>query len=102
MRKAALLLALSAAAVGDGTKEIDGLEAPVRIEAGGAPIDVSGGHAAPCVADLDGDGAFLWEGRSPWGARIRFYRNAGTNDAPRFGGYVCVHGGGEEARVPAG
>lgn len=33
------------------------LAAPIRLTAGGKPIDVErSGHAAPCVADLDGDG----------------------------------------------
>ena len=29
---------------------------PFRVEAGGSPIDVTIGHAAPLVTDLDGDG----------------------------------------------
>src|SRR5262245_55710338 len=33
-----------------------GLEPSVKIEAGGQPIDVEVGHAAPAMADLDGDG----------------------------------------------
>lgn len=32
------------------------LAPPVRLEAGGKPIDTDVGHAAPWVADVDGDG----------------------------------------------
>jgi FG-GAP repeat len=57
------------------------LEAPVRLESLGKPIDVLGGHAAPAVADVDGDGIrdllvgqFLGEGRNLFHAPARLYR----------------------------
>lgn len=56
------------------------LAAPVRVESRGRPIDVTGGHAAPAVADVDRDGArdllvgqFLGEGNDIFHARVRLY-----------------------------
>ncbi len=81
----------------------------MRILSAGKPIDAAGGHAAPCVADLDGDGVrdllvgqFLWEGPTRWGARIRYFRNRGTDKAPRFLGFTNLKGGDVEARAPTG
>jgi hypothetical protein len=57
------------------------LEAPVRLESKGQPIDVPGGHAAPAVADVDGDGIpdllvgqFLGEGKDLFRAPVRVYK----------------------------
>ncbi len=57
------------------------LKAPIRLESGGKPIDVAGGHAAPAVADVDGDlvpdllvGQFIGEGRNLFQAPARLYR----------------------------
>ncbi len=95
---------------------------PVRIEAGGAPIDVTIGHAAPYVFDVDGDGvrdllvgeygkgAFNGS-RLPaatlkkWGTafdegKLRIYRNVGTNTAPVFDGFEYMRAGGEIASIP--
>ena len=59
------------------------LAAPVRITAGGAPIDVDG-FAAPFVGDFDRDGRDdLLVGQVGYG-RLRIYRNVGTNERPRF------------------
>ena len=51
---------------------------PVRLEAGGAPVRVeSPGYAAPCWADIDGDGRKdLLVGQFNEG-KIRVYRNLG-------------------------
>jgi hypothetical protein len=85
------------------------LEAPFRLEAGGKPIDVLGGHAAPALADLDGDGVrdllvgqFLGEGKNPFETPMRLYRNGGTEKAPRFGAAATIEGGGVPASVPTG
>lgn len=52
--------------------------APVRLEAGGAAIRVgSPGYAAPCWADIDGDGKKdLLVGQFD-GGKIRVYKNLG-------------------------
>ena len=48
-----------------------------------APLMVESGHAIPVVADWDGDG--LWDllSGSDSGA-VRWWRNSGTKDAPKF------------------
>ncbi|MCI0747754.1 MAG: hypothetical protein L0Y58_20295, partial [Verrucomicrobia subdivision 3 bacterium] len=46
---------VSAFGLGAGASE---LQPPFRVEAGGKPIDVEIGHAAPWVADFNGDGKF--------------------------------------------
>ncbi|MCP3918830.1 MAG: hypothetical protein GY711_25055 [bacterium] len=97
------------------------LAPPVRLEAGGVPIDVSIGHAAPHVMDFDGDGvrdllvgefgegAFAEErlpeehrGRkSPFAeGKLRVYRNVGTNEAPAFEDFVYLRAGKEYASIP--
>ena len=82
---------------------------PVRLEADGKPIDATGGHAAPALFDMDGDGVkdllvgqFLREGKVPFPATMRHYRNAGTAKAPKFAGHVLLLGGDAEAGVPTG
>lgn len=69
------------------------LEAPVRLESAGKPIDVTGGHAAPAIADIDGDGVpdllvgqFLGDGRDVFNAPVRVYRG------PRFDSFSYLDG----------
>ena len=54
-------------------------QAPVRLEAGGQPVRVeSPGYAAPCWADIDGDGKKnLLVGQFSQG-KIRIYKNLGA------------------------
>jgi hypothetical protein len=108
MRTAWLLLLCLAVPSATADSESD-FDPPVRLEAEGKPIAALGGHAAPSVADADGDGVrdllvgqFLGEGASPFEAPMRFHRNVGTNKAPRFAGFRCLEGGGALARVPTG
>jgi hypothetical protein len=75
------------------------LEAPVRLESQGKPIDVFGGHAAPSIADLDGDGVrdllvgqFIGEGRNPFEAPVRLYKG------PRLESFAYLPG----VSVPSG
>lgn len=95
----------------------------MRLEAGGTPIDVSVGHAAPYVLDFDGDGVRdllvgeFGEGAFPddrlpvatlekWGpgafsiGRLRVYRNLGTDAAPRFQGFEYLKAKDQHASVP--
>ena len=100
-----LCLVLPGAASGPESE----LEPPVRLEADGKPIDVLGGHAAPSVADLDGDGVrdllvgqFVGEGDNPFQAPMRIYRNAGTDGEPRLAASGHLESGGARAWVPSG
>lgn len=78
------------------------LLAPFRAEAGGVPIDVAGGNAAPAFHDLDGDGLLeLLVGQFEDGT-IRVHRNTGARGAPRFAAHTWLRAGEELARVPYG
>ncbi len=61
-----------------GTGSAAEFQPPVRLEAGGVPVRVeSPGYAAPCWADIDGDGKKdLLVGQFNQG-KIRVYRNLG-------------------------
>jgi hypothetical protein len=77
-------------------------EAPFRVQAGGKPIDVDTGHAAPYVVDFDGDGVRdLLVGQFGKG-RCRVYKNTGTNASPQFGEHTWFEAGGTIAEVDAG
>lgn len=94
----AMVLAVGAAR-GDTTGE---LAAPVRIEAGGEPINVDIGHAAPHYADFDGDKVLdLLVGQFGEG-KLRVYRNLGTDAEPKFGEFAWFEAGGELGTVPSG
>jgi hypothetical protein len=72
---------------------------PVAVECGGKAIDVDVGHAAPFVADVDGDGLHdLLVGQYGQG-RARIYRNVGTRNVPRFDRFEWFMAGGEVAQV---
>ena len=89
------LLLLAAAA------RAQAFEKPVRLEAGGRPVDTDIGHAHPLLYDFDRDGKRdLLVGQFGEG-KLRIYRNIGTNEAPRFGDMLWFLGGGEIAMVPA-
>lgn len=76
---------------------------PVKIEASGKAIDVeSPGHAAPFVADFDGDGVRdLLVGQFS-GGKLRVYRNEGSNTSPRFADFTWLKDAATGGCVPAG
>ncbi|NQT11141.1 MAG: M48 family metalloprotease, partial [Planctomycetes bacterium] len=77
------------------------LAPPVRVMAGGKPIDV-GGCAAPFFGDFDGDGRKdLLVGQYDYG-RLRIYRNIGANAQPKFDSFEWFKAGGRIAGVPSG
>lgn len=78
------------------------LASPFRVEAAGLPIDVEVGHAAPLVVDFDGDGARDLLVGQFGGGKLRIYRNASTNEAPKLGAFAWFQAGGTEGKVPAG
>ena len=111
----ALLLVVPARAQND-------LEAPIRITAAGAPIDVTTGHAAPYFIDFDGDGvrdllvgeygehtypsermvpsAMKYSGGFVEG-RLRIYRNHGTDTKPEFRDFEYLRAGVGYASIPS-
>lgn len=93
------LLAVAPLLAEDPSKE---LAAPVRLEAGGKPIDTAIGHSAPFVVDLDGDGVRdLLVGQFGDGL-LWLFHNEGTNAAPRLAAGTRVQAGGKDASVPTG
>jgi hypothetical protein len=78
------------------------LAPPVRIEAGGRPIDVNIGHAAPFWADLNGDGKMtLLVGQFGEG-KLRLYPDVGARSSPRFDKFEWLQANGKTCTVPAG
>ena len=78
------------------------LSPPVRIEAAGKPIDTDTGHAAPFVADFDGDGVpDLLVGQFGNGQLLIFH-NDGSAAAPRFAKAQLFKDGADTGRVPSG
>lgn len=76
-------------------------QAPVRLEAAGAPIQLEGpGYAAPTFADLDGDGlSDLIVGQFQ-GGHISFYKNTGSKQAPKYAEGIKITSGNKPASVP--
>jgi hypothetical protein len=78
------------------------LLSPFRVEAGGAPIDVDVGHAAPLMVDFDGDGNVdLLVGQFGDG-KLRIYRNLSSTGAPQLRPFSWFQAGGTDGTVPAG
>ena len=76
-------------------------ETPFRVQAGGKPIDVDVGHAAPYVVDFDGDGVRDLLVGQFGGGKLRIYKNQGTDAQPRFGNYEYMKAGADLGTVPA-
>jgi hypothetical protein len=81
---------------------VDELAPPVRLEAGGKPIDTDVGHAAPFVTDFDGDGLQdLLVGQFGKGI-LWIYTNQGTKTKPKLAEGVKFKDGAEDGTVPTG
>jgi hypothetical protein len=78
------------------------LAPPVRLVAGGQPINVDVGHAAPFVADLKGDGGMVLLVGQFGDGKLRLYPNVGTKTEPRFDKFDWLKAGGTVASVPTG
>jgi hypothetical protein len=82
----------------------DELAPPVRLEAGGKPIDTDGdhGHAAPFVCDWDGDGVNDLLVGQMGGGTLWIFHNKGTNAQPRLAAGVKFKQGTKDGTVPSG
>ena len=78
------------------------LAPPIPLLAGGQPINVDMGHAAPFVADLNGDGHLtLLVGQFGEG-RLRLYPNVGTRNDPKLDQFEWFKVDGKVVSVPFG
>ena len=98
-----LLAALAGDPPGQAAGGLDSeLDSPVRLEAGGKPIDTEIGHAAPLVIDWNGDGKRdLLVGQFGQGI-LWIFLNEGTDAAPALAAGTKFQAGGKDGTVPTG
>lgn len=90
-------IALAAPAAADAS-----FEQPFRVRAEGAWIDVEVGHAAPLLADVDGDGREeLLVGQFGEG-KLRIYEFEGKPSARKLGSYRDFEAAEGTGKIPAG
>ena len=78
------------------------LAPPIQIQAAGQPINVDMGHAAPFLADFNGDGHLtLLVGQFGEG-RLRVYPNIGPRNDPKFDKFEWFQVDGKVVSVPFG
>lgn len=95
-------LALAAAVCRAADVRPNELAAPVRLEAADGVVDVEVGHAAPYLADYDGDGLVDLLVGQFGGGKLRWYRNVGSNSEPKFAASAWVEAAGTPAATSAG
>ena len=78
------------------------LAPPVQLQAGGQPINVDMGHAAPFVADLKGDGQMVLLVGQFGEGKLRLYPNIGTRNEPKFDKFEWFKVDGKVVTLPAG
>ncbi len=100
---ASMLAAAVPVAVGRiGNPSYADLAPPIQLRAGGQPINVDMGHAAPFVADLKGDGNMLLLVGQFGQGKLRLYPNIGTKSDPKFDQFEWFQTDGKVVTVPAG
>lgn len=71
---------------------------PMLVKAGGEPIDDKIPYAGPTIYDLDQDGKNdLIVGT--FKGHFKFYKNTGTNAAPKYDGFEYIMAEGEKAEI---
>ena len=97
------LACIAASPRGDDLGALDPeLAPPVRLEAGGKPIDTEIGHAAPLVVDWNGDGKRdLLVGQFGRGI-LWIFLNEGTDAAPALAAGTKFQADGRDGTVPTG
>lgn len=104
MASVALAAALVLAAAPDvqaQQKNVPVLAKPFKVTAGGEPIAVDVGHAAPLFYDFDKDGKKDLIVGEFGGGRARIYLNQGAKGKPSFKDFTYLEGGGKHASVPS-
>jgi hypothetical protein len=99
---AALLCAGPAAEPAKPGAAAPDLAPPVKLLAAGKPIDVDVGHAAPFVADLNGDGNLALLVGQFGDGKLRVYPFAGERKAPRLEKFTWFQTDSKDGKVPAG
>ena len=102
MKPVQVIFALAVSACLAAPIEASELLPPVKLTAGGQPIDVQReAHSAPFVGDFDGDGSDdLLVGEYHEG-RLRIFKNMGTNEKPEFAESAWFMAGKDLGRVPS-
>jgi hypothetical protein len=78
------------------------LAKPVRLTAGGELVDTEVGHAAPYLADFDGDSKRDLLVGQFGGGKLKIYRNIGSNENPDYAPATFFQTRGETVSVPTG